>query len=131
MAEKNSEEASPGLKHTGTATQRPFHGPSRKQTVRPEGLHRHPEREPCRDKIKGISSPLEPMEAKNIGQACSVKAGNGRFSLGLERPSLGAENQEIQRESSRWAFRKSADVSVSWQLGWRYQEGQEVSSAVL
>lgn len=57
-----------------------------------------------------------------------MKVGNGRFSLGLERPSLGAENQEIQRESSRWAFPKSTDISVSWHLGWRYLERREVSS---
>ena len=57
-----------------------------------------------------------------------MKVGNGRFSLGLERPSLGAENQEIQRESSRWAFPKSTDISVLWHLGWRYLERREVSS---
>ena len=64
-----------------------------------------------------------------------MKAGNGRFSLGLERPPLGGnrpENQEIQREISRWAFPKSTDVSVWWvRLGRCYLEGREVGSAVL
>lgn len=61
-------------------------------------------------KTKGISSPLEPTEAKT-SDACSCESGKWKVQSGTRETSPWVQRaRKSRRESSRWAFPKSTDT---------------------